>query len=167
MLYEDNEYAFDIEDNIDSDVIDGYIEDDGDTISFTPDMQSETEQEADFISLPEALGLEPRPKTTGTKITTDIIKVYSFSTLENLSALACSIDNIYNGVNTVYKDNIKGCFYLILHKSGHSPEEFNKICNITGEYGTPLRNTYASGSYFEEHFEPLIKEKALQTLAEI
>lgn len=46
-------------------------------------------------------------------------------------------------------------------------KKFNKICNIIGEYGTPLRNTYASGSYFEEHFEPLIKEKALQTLAEI
>lgn len=168
ILYEDSEiYAFDIEDSIDSDVIDSYMEDDSDTISFNPDINNVTEQEADFISLPEALGLEPRPRTNSTKTTTDIVKVYSFNTLEDLSALAFSIDNIYNGTNTVYKDNIKGCFYLILHKSNHSPEEFNKICNITSEYGTPLKNTYANGSYFEEHFEPFINEKALQTLAKI
>ena len=45
-----------------------------------------------------------------------------------------------------------------------SPETFNKICNLTSEYGTQLKNTYAYISYFEEHFEPLIKYDALQKL---
>lgn len=157
MLYDENEYAFDIEDSYDSDLIDGYITSEDDV----------EEPETDFISLSEALRMEPRPKTPDTKVSTDVIKIYSFKTLEDIAALAGSIENIYNGVNTVYKDDVRGCYYLILHKSEHSPEEFNKICNITGEYGTLYKNTYASISYFEEHYEPLINASAIQTLAKI
>ena len=46
-----------------------------------------------------------------------------------------------------------------------SPESFNKICNLASEYGTQQKNTYASISYYEEHFEPLIRYDALQKLA--
>lgn len=157
ILYEDSEYAFDIEDSYDSDLIDGYITSEDDV----------EEQETDFISLSEALRMEPRPKTLDTKFSTDVIKIYSFKTLEDITALANTLENIYNGLNTVYKDDIKGCYYLILHKSEHSPEEFNKICNIIGEYGTLYKNTYASTSYFEEHYKRLINAKAIQTLAKI
>jgi len=164
-LYDDNDYDYEIEDSLNSSMDDGYITDDGDTLSFVPDIQEE--RETDFISLSEALGMEPRPKTPDTKISTDTIKVFLFKKLEDIAALAYRLDNVYNGHNTVYKDNAEGNYYLILHKSGHSPDEFNQICNITGEYGTPLKNTYASPSYFEEHFEPLVKSKAIQKLAKI
>lgn len=156
-LYEDGEYAFDIEDSFDSDLIDGYI---------TSEEDAE-EPETDFISLSEALGMEPRPETPDTKVMTDVIKIYSFKTLEDITALAGSIKNIYDGLNTVYKDDVKRCYYLVLHKSEHSSEEFNKVCNITGEYGSLYKNTYASTSYFEEHYEPLINAKAIQTLAKL
>lgn len=162
-LYDDNDYE--IEDSLNSSMDDGYITDDGDTLSFVPDIQEE--RETDFISLSEALGMEPRSKTPDTKISTDTIKVFLFKKLEDIAALAYRLDNVYNGHNTVYKDNAEGNYYLILHKSGHSPDEFNQICNITGEYGTPLKNTYASPSYFEEHFEPLVKLDAIQKLAKI
>ena len=164
-LYEDSGYEYDIEDSLDTSLPGNYIPEEGDTLSFVPDIQEEPE--TDFISLSEALGMEPRPKTPDTRISTDIIKTYLFKKLKDIAALACSLDGIYNGSNTIYKDDAKGCYYLILHKSGHSPDEFNKTCNIAGEYGTPLKNTYASPSYFEEHFVPLIKTKALQTLARI
>ena len=164
-LYDDNDYDYEIEDSLNSSMDDGYITDDGDTLSFVPDIQEE--RETDFISLSEALGMEPRPKTPDTKISTDTIKVFLFKKLEDIAALAYRVDNVYNGHNTVYKDNAEGNYYLILHKSGHSPDEFNQICNITGEYGTPLKNTYASPSYFEEHFEPLVKLDAIQKLAKI
>ena len=164
-LYDDNDYDYEIEDSLNSSMDDGYITDDGDTLSFVPDIQEE--RETDFISLSEALGMEPRPKTPDTKISTNTIKVFLFKKLEDIAALAYRLDNVYNGHNTVYKDNAEGNYYLILHKSGHSPDEFNQICNITGEYGTPLKNTYASPSYFEEHFEPLVKLDAIQKLAKI
>ena len=35
------------------------------------------------------------------------------------------------------------------------------------EYGSSIHNMYASHSYFEEHFEPLIPDKALQKLSSL
>ncbi len=164
-LYEDSGYEYDIEDSLDTSLPGNYIPEEGDTLSFVPDIQEEPE--TDFISLSEALGMEPRPKTPDIEISTDIIRAYSFKKLEDIAAFAYSLDNIYNGDNTVYKDNAKGIYYLILHKSHHSPDVFNKVCNMAWEYGALLKNTYVIPSYFEEHFEPLIKNSALQTLAKI
>ena len=121
----------------------------------------------DFISLSEALGMERRPKPKDFSTTHDLIKIFSFQTLQEVTSLAEYLVYNYHGVNTLYKDEKKDIYYLIAHKSEHSPEEFNKICNIICEYGRPLRNTYASHSYYEEHFEPLIRNKALQVLASI
>ena len=56
-------------------------------------------------------------------------------------------------------------YYLIITKSEHTPEEFNKICNIISEYGRPERTTYASPYYYEEHFESIVKNNAVQILS--
>lgn len=122
---------------------------------------------SDFISLSEALGMEHRPKTREQSVTRDLIKIFSFQTLQDITSLAEYLVYNYQGKNTLFKDGKKGIYYLIIHKSDHTPEEFNKICNIICEYGKPVRNTYASHSYYEEHFEPLIQDKALQVLASI
>lgn len=165
ILYDDDEYSFDIDDEMDDDLIDGYMDDEDEILTFP--SNDDNEPETDFISLSEALEMEPRPKTPDTKINTDIIKIYSFKSLNAITALAENLSHLYNGSNTIYKDESKGIYYLIIHKSEHSSEEFNRICNIISEYGTPYKNMYASHSFFEEHFEPLIKSKALQTLTNI
>lgn len=164
-LYEDSGYEYDVEDSLNTSLPGSYIPDEGDTLSFVPDIHEEPGN--DFISLSEALGMEPRPETTNMEISTDIIIAYSFKKLEDITAFACSLDSIYNGNNTVYKDNAKRIYYLILHQSHHSSNEFNTVCNMALEYGVPLKNTYIIPSYFEEHFEPLIRDTALQTLAKI
>lgn len=121
----------------------------------------------DFISLSEALGMERRPKMTDYTGNHDIIKIYSFQTLQEITSLAEYLVYNYHGENTLYKDEKQGQYFLIAHKSEHTPEEFNKISNIICEYGKPVRNTYASHSFYEEHYEPLIKNNALQVLASI
>ncbi len=132
-------------------------------------LLSDTDQDkgSDFISLSEALGMERRPKTTESGPSHDLIKIYSFQTLKEVSSLAEYLVYSYSGQNTLYKDEKQKCYYLIIHKSDHTPEEFNRICNIICEYGKPVRNTYASHFYYEEHYAPLIKDKALQVLASI
>jgi adapter protein MecA 1/2 len=124
-------------------------------------------KESDFISLSEALGMEHRPKTKDYTASHDVIKIFSFATLQDLGSLAEQLVYQYHGQNTIYKDERKGQYYLVLHKTEHTPEEFSKICNIVGEYGKPMHNMYASHSYYEEHFEPLIRDKALQVLASL
>ena len=132
-----------------------------------PDDAGHSTSDGDFISLSETLGMERRPKTKDYTASRDVIKIFSFRNLQDLTDLAEYLVYTYYGSNTVYKDEKTGLYYLIAHKSEHSPEEFNKICNIMSEYGRPVHNMYASHSYYEEHYEPLIQEHALQVLASI
>ena len=54
---------------------------------------------------------------------------------------------------------------LVVTQSDHTPEEFNKICNMLSEYGNPEKFVSASEAYMEEHFEPVIIHKAIQALS--
>ena len=93
-----------------------------------------------------------------------LTKVFSFPTLNSVTKLAQLISPYYFGENILYKDEVSSEYYLVLHMSGHTPEEFNRICNVTSEYGLPVHTGYASLSYFAEHFKPVLKTDAVQTL---
>lgn len=169
-----DEDAFDFADSLTDEeemFYDGHLTDsdialeDLESIPFKP--KNHADKEDDFISLPEALGMEPRPKAMPAIDNKDIVRIYQFRSLEQLSSLGEHLSFQYQGRNTIYKDRIRGSYFLILHKTDHTPEEFNKICNTVSEYGSPVRNTYASSSYYEEHFEPIVKDKALQVLGKI
>ncbi|MCM1136289.1 MAG: adaptor protein MecA [Clostridium sp.] len=94
----------------------------------------------------------------------DLTKIYSFESLHEVIGSAHVLSNFYNGVNSLYKQN-DGSYVLVLTKSGHTPIEFNKVCNILSEYGSTVKSVPASDAYLEEHFEPLIKNTALQSLS--
>jgi len=97
-------------------------------------------------------------------VTPSLTKVYSFSSLGAATTLAQLISPYYFGESMLYKDEVSTNYYLVLHMSDHTPEEFNRICNVISEYGTPVNTGYASLSYFAEHFKPIIKTDAVQTL---
>lgn len=122
----------------------------------------------DFIPLPEALGQKKKKDIEELKpiaVQTDLTKVFSFRSLEEIIRLSAHIVYSYNGTNTVYKNPVNGTYYLVINKSEHTPEEFNKICNIISEYGSSERATYASPAYYAEHFELIIKDDAIQRLS--
>lgn len=163
-------------------ILDSLAEDDADYDDFSDDIEddnmsnletlpfkteNENEKDDDFISLPEVLGMSPRPKTEHAKEQTDLIRIYQFHSLDQLSTLGEHLFFQYKGTNTVYKNTADNSYFLILHKSDHTPEEFSKICNTVSEYGIPVRNTYASSSYYDEHYDALIRDKALQVLGGI
>lgn len=164
------------------DIIDSIAEEDAEYDDFSDDIEDdnmsnletlpfktgdENNKDDDFISLPEVLGMSPRPKTEPAKEQTDLIRIYQFHSLDQLSALGEHLIFQYKGTNTVYKNTADNSYFLILHKSDHTPEEFSKICNTVSEYGIPVRNTYASSSYYDEHYNTLIRDKALQVLGGI
>ena len=70
------------------------------------------------------------------------------------------------GVGSLYKDP-DGSYILSVAKSDHSPAEFNKVCNILSEYAVGLRTVPGSEAYLEEHFEVILRDQALQSLARI
>jgi adapter protein MecA 1/2 len=135
----------------------------------TEDGGTAIEDEDDsFIPLPEALaksGKVAKKKVEPQVIQTDLTKVFSFRSLEEIIRLSAHIVYSYNGKNSVYKNPSSGIYYLVISKSDHTPEEFNKVCNMISEYGMTERATYASPAYYKEHFEVIVKDCAIQKLS--
>lgn len=130
-------------------------------------VPSSKKQENDFISLPEALGMEPRPTQNSEKNYRDVVVIFSFPNLEAVSQLAEHIHPIYHGENTLYKDAGQGIYYLLLHRSKHPAEEFGRICNIMHEYGSPMKNSTVAQFYLQEHYQTFIAKDAISVLAEL
>jgi adapter protein MecA 1/2 len=97
----------------------------------------------------------------------DLTRMYEFSNMEQLTRLAGVLNGYYAGENDLYKNVRKNRFYLMLHNSEHTPQEFNKVCNIISEYARQKNYTDAVGAFFEEHGKLIIKGNALQTLASL
>jgi adapter protein MecA 1/2 len=97
----------------------------------------------------------------------DLTRIYGFENLSQATRLAHILAPYYKGKNSLYKNEKASGYILVVSQSDHTPEEFNKICNILSEYGSLEKFVSASEAYMEEHFEPLIKDKAIQSLAQI
>jgi Negative regulator of genetic competence, sporulation and motility len=133
--------------------------------------ESPEEGKDDFVPLADTLtpGLEEHTEDSNAEksisIQTNLFKVFSFRSLGEITKLSNVLFPYYKGINSLYKNPVNSLYYLVVSKSDHTPEEFNKICNIVSEYGRTERATYASPHYYEEHFEPIIKNNAIQILS--
>ena len=99
------------------------------------------------------------------KVSVNLIRLYTFHTLDHVIAAAHGLDGFYKGINTLYKDE-NSLYQLIVHQSSCTAEEFNKVCNILSEYGSGRAFNAAGEAHLKEHGE-LISRKALQQLAKI
>ena len=95
----------------------------------------------------------------------DIIRLYEFGILDDIIEAAISISPYYHGVNSLYKDIKRNYFMLVLHQSDHTPEEFNKICNMLSEYASGQAYSAASEAYLQEHKDIVIAGDAIQKLS--
>lgn len=95
----------------------------------------------------------------------EMTKLYVFGNLDSLIEAAGVLKNYYRGENRLYKNAAQGWYYLVVCKSEHTPEEFNKICNVLTEFGGSETYTKSMEAYMSEHYEPVMKKQALQKLA--
>ena len=112
-------------------------------------------------------GLEKQQEEKPAKIADeiDLTRLYCFGNLESIVEAAHVLKNYYHGENRLYKNSSRKLYYLVLSKSSHTPEEFNKICNILTEYGSNEPYKKSTESYMAEHYDLVIKKEALQKLA--
>lgn len=96
-----------------------------------------------------------------------VSKIFSFPSMYELIKPAKAVRNLYNGVNTLYKDSANGKYLLVITINGEDKAAFNKTCNIVSEYGKLERLTSVSEAYFSEHYELVIADTALQKLGQI
>lgn len=95
----------------------------------------------------------------------DLARLYFFPDLDTVLSAARVLSGCYHGRNSLYRLRRDGSYCLVIRKSGHTPEEFNKFSNILSEYGTSGKYSSAGEAYLDEHEEPMIKNEALQKLA--
>ena len=93
------------------------------------------------------------------------IRLYSFEKLDGVIKAARLISPVYSGANTLYKDEGNGMFLLALAPSEHSTNEFNKICNMLSEYGSPEKADSSVLAFLEEHCAMMISADAVQKLS--
>ena len=108
---------------------------------------------------------ETAKKPAKAKASVELTRIYSFDSLAQVIRLAHVLSAHYNGKNSLYKNEKTSSYMLVVTQSEHTPQEFNKICNMLSEYGNAEKFVTASEAYMEEHFEPVIKDKAVQSLA--
>lgn len=94
----------------------------------------------------------------------NLTKMFEFRSLEQLERLANVLGSFYAGENDVYKDEQKNRFYLLIRKSQHTPEEFNKVCNVISEYASQKKYSAATEAFFMEHGKLILKGNALAVL---
>ena len=100
-------------------------------------------------------------------ISAEISKLYTFRSLDDVILAARVIKSSYHGYNSLYRSRTDGCYTLILNKSSHTPEEFNKICNMITEYASSAKYTAGAEAFLAEHGELIVAGEALQKLGTI
>lgn len=126
--------------------------------------EAEDNSKEDVIETAE-LSAGDAAEKSGVLPVTKLVKIYSFGSLKEVIDLSNILLGTYHGINTLYKNPLNSTYYLVISISDHTPEEFNKICNIISEFGKVERFTYASSSFYEEHYEIIVKSHALQVLS--
>jgi len=92
------------------------------------------------------------------------VRTFAFRSEADLTAAAKILASVYRGENSLYRKP-GGTYYLIAREGTHTPEEFNRFCNILTEYGQMLRDGFSSEAYYAEHYETVYKKQALKRLA--
>lgn len=95
----------------------------------------------------------------------NFVRLFSFNSLYHLGSVSSQLTSFYDGANTLYKDPLSCVYYLVITQTHLEPENFNRLCNILSEYGQLERYSRAHEAYMAEHYETLISDHALQSLA--
>ena len=109
------------------------------------------------------------PELQGEKavFSSNLTKLFEFKSLSQVERLSQILNGFYEGENDLYKDEKKNLFYLFIQKGTHTPEEFNKVCNVISEYSIHRKYVPAKEAFFKEHGKLIVKGKALQIFASI
>ncbi len=96
-----------------------------------------------------------------------VSRLYSFRSLREVTRLARVTGASWEGSNSLYKDESTGAYLLHLHPGNANITDYNRLCHLISEYAKQEKTTGATGAYLEEHCEPLVKDSALKTLAQL
>ena len=97
----------------------------------------------------------------------DITKMFVFETLDDVIKLSYILGKFYTGKNSLYKSPFDNQYYLVVSKSDDTPEVYNKVCNILSEYSDQQNFVVGTNQYMSEHYETIVSDNAIQSLAQL
>ena len=93
------------------------------------------------------------------------IRIFTFKSLDEACAAARISGPIFDGLNTLYKNTAKERYYLVIRRPDTDSDSFQRVCNLLSEYGEAVKAPSTAEAYFQEHYEVIVKEHALQALS--
>lgn len=96
-----------------------------------------------------------------------IMRVFKFDSFDAFSNAADAVKPIYADVNSLYKDPSSGTYYLVLRKTLINNTSYNKACNILSEYGSKENFNNNIVYFYDEHFDCIVKNRAIQTISDL
>ena len=142
---------------------------------FSPSDEEDTEDEfdteedmvrqtADLFRQIQDAGTLPREASLEKPV---LPRVFRFRSLQSVMEAAPFTKDLYDGENTLYKDEATGYFLLVLSPGNCPLENYDRVCNLLSEYGSLQKMSQLGKSFLEEHYEPLLEGDALQSLNRI
>ncbi|MCT4544977.1 MAG: adaptor protein MecA [Vallitalea sp.] len=93
--------------------------------------------------------------------------IYSFKSLDQVIQVAHITNCLYNGINSLYKDELNNEYYLVINKSEDSTQAFVGLNGYLSEYGKKIISSNIMETFYQEHYDIIIKDKAIQILSNL
>ncbi len=142
-----------------------------DSVERISDEAEEPAFSDDFVPFKESLKREKSVATddSNENNTTpkSITRIFSFDSFEKTGTACELIANSFSAKSALYKDTDTSTYYLVLSSDSTDTENFNRTCNAISEFGTRIKATYATESYYQEHYETLIRQDAVNILGNL
>ncbi len=114
----------------------------------------------------ESMAASPE-KAAAKGLPVDITKMFVFDNIDDVIRLSNVLGRFYSGKNSLYKSPFDDKYYLVVSKSDDTAETYNKVCNILSEYSDQQNYVIGTDQYMSEHYETMVKNNAVQSLAQI
>ncbi len=95
-----------------------------------------------------------------------VVRIFMFHDFDTFSRAAVAAIQVYNDRNSLYK-GADSLYYLVIEKTVCNVMDFNKVCNILSEFGTKENAIPSRVSFFKEHFDCIIPQRAIQVACRI
>lgn len=99
-------------------------------------------------------------------VAVELLRLYIFQKLDDVIEAARALRGAFDGKSDLYKSAPDQQYYLVIHQTTASPDDFNRVCNVLSEYGIGKALQPSGEAHLKEHGK-LITRNALGTLAQL
>lgn len=92
---------------------------------------------------------------------------FSFESLKDISLLSKSLCSFYTDYSSLYRNKEDGSYLLVLKRDKMDVIDFVKACNLSSEFGGPLKGSFLAEAFLEEHYDTIIKGNALYIMEDL